>query len=77
MAERMRYLLLLTLAAASWFLVLADFTIADLIAPDLQTSFHPPDPGEPVEAAAVGWRQRAVHEGQQNQREGRGASQGG
>jgi len=40
MAEPMRYLLLLTLAAASRFLVLADFTIADLIAPDLQTSFH-------------------------------------
>ena len=40
MAEPMRYVLLLTLAAASRFLVLADFTIADLIAPDLQTSFH-------------------------------------
>ena len=40
MAEPMRYLMLLTLAAASRFLVLADFTIADLIAPDLQTSFH-------------------------------------
>jgi predicted MFS family arabinose efflux permease len=40
MSEPLRYLLLLTLAAASRFLVLADFTIADLIAPDLQTSFH-------------------------------------
>ena len=36
----MRYLLLLTLAAASRFLVLADFTIADLIGTDQQTSFH-------------------------------------
>ena len=31
MAEPMRYALLLTLAAASRFLVLADFTIADLV----------------------------------------------
>lgn len=40
MAESMRYLLLLTLAAASRFLVLADLTIADLIGPDLQASFQ-------------------------------------
>ena len=35
-----------------------------------------PDPGERVEAAASGWRQRPVHEGQQNQGQGRMASQG-
>ena len=40
MAEPIRYWLLLTLAAASRFLVLADFTIADLIGPDLQASFQ-------------------------------------
>lgn len=40
MAETRRTMLLLVLAAASRFLVLADFTVADLIAPGLQASFH-------------------------------------
>ena len=35
------------------------------------------DPGEPVEAAASGGRQRAVHQGQDDQGQGRGAGQGG
>jgi hypothetical protein len=33
-----------------------------------------PDPGEPVEASAGGWCQRAVQQGQEDQGRGRGAS---
>jgi MFS family permease len=40
MANSTRYMLLLAMAAFSRFLVLADFTIADLIAPGLQASFQ-------------------------------------
>ena len=40
MADSTRYLLLLVMAASSRFLVLADFAIADLIAPGLQSSFQ-------------------------------------
>jgi hypothetical protein len=37
---------------------------------------HPPDPGEPVEAAAAGWSQRAVYQGQADQGQGGRAGQG-
>jgi len=40
MADSTRYVLLLAMAAAARFLVLADFMIADLIAPSLQSSFQ-------------------------------------
>ena len=40
MADSTRYVLLLAIAAAARFLVLADFMIADLIAPSLQSSFQ-------------------------------------
>ena len=36
-----------------------------------------PDPGEPVEAAVAGGRQRDVHQGQEEQGQGGGTSQGG
>ena len=36
-----------------------------------------PNPGEPVEAAAARWSQRAVHQGQADQGQGRVVGQGG
>jgi transposase-like protein len=46
----------------------------------MRDAAHPsvrPDPGEPMEAPAAGRRQRAVHQGHEDQGQGGGPGQGG